>query len=247
MTLDLNTFLTALYTIVDDSYKRFLAQNKPSRPGKRPEVSDSEVLTLMLCAQWSGKSERRFVAYVAEHWGSYFPRMLTQSAFNRRSRDLAGVVVGLSAVAAEQLGAHAAAYQSIDSVPVPLMRRCRGKRHRLFGDDAAIGKGGQRQGFLLRLQASAWGIARWGDNRLHAGACEYRRPLGCRELSVLASQSARAAVQTFRPSQPLPEQWQEVRGSHRPCVAQVGSGQGQRPTLSWRQRLLRQMVAETLA
>ena len=109
MTLDLNTFLTALYTIVDDSYKRFLAQNKPSRPGKRPEVSDSEVLTLMLCAQWSGKSERRFVAYVAEHWGSYFPRMLTQSAFNRRSRDLAGVVVGLSAVAAEQLGAHAAA------------------------------------------------------------------------------------------------------------------------------------------
>ena len=89
MTLDLNTFLTALYTIVDDSYKRFLAQNKPSRPGKRPELSDSEVLTLMLCAQWSGKSERRFVAYVAEHWGSYFPRMLTQSAFNRRSRDLA--------------------------------------------------------------------------------------------------------------------------------------------------------------
>ena len=142
MTLDLNTFLTALYTIVDDFYKRFSAQNKPSRPGRRPELSDSEVLTLMLCAQWSGKSERRFVAYVAEHWGSYFPSMLTQSAFNRRSRDLAGVVVGLSAVAAEQLGAHAAAYQSIDSVPVPLMRRCRGKRHRLFGDDAAIGKGG---------------------------------------------------------------------------------------------------------
>ena len=147
MTLDFNTFLTALYTIVDDFYKRFLAQNKPSRPGRRPELSDSEVLTLMLCAQWSGKSERRFVAYVAEHWGSYFPRMLTQSAFNRRSRDLAGVVVGLSAVAAEQLGAHAAVYQSIDSVPVPLMRRCRGKRHRLFGDDAAIGKGGSDRDF----------------------------------------------------------------------------------------------------
>lgn len=147
MTLDLDTFLTALYTIVDDFYERSLAQHKPTRPGKRPELSDSEVLTLMLCAQWLDKSERRFVGYVTEHWRSYFPRMLTQSAFNRRSRDLAGVVVGLSAVVAEQLGAHVAAYQSIDSVPVPLMRRCRGKRHRLFGDDAAIGKGGSDRDF----------------------------------------------------------------------------------------------------
>ena len=147
MTLDLDTFLTALYTIVDDFHKRHLAPHKPSRPGKRPELSDSEVLTLMLCAQWLDKSERAFTAYVSEHWRRYFPRMLTQSAFNRRSRDLAGVVVGLSAVAAEQLGAYAAAYQSIDSVPVPLMRRCRGKRHRLFGDEAAIGKGGSDRDF----------------------------------------------------------------------------------------------------
>ena len=147
MTLDLDTFLTALYTIVDDCYKAHLVQHKPNSPGKRPEMSDSEVLTLMLCAQWMGNSERAFVRYVSEHWRSYFPRMLSQSAFNRRSRDLAGAAMELSAVVAEELGAYAAAYQSIDTVPMPLMRRCRGRRRRVFGSEAGIGKGGSDKSF----------------------------------------------------------------------------------------------------
>lgn len=52
MTLDLNTFLTALYTIVDDLYQKHYAHLKPRRPGRRPELPDSEVLTLSICAQW---------------------------------------------------------------------------------------------------------------------------------------------------------------------------------------------------
>jgi hypothetical protein len=92
MTLDLDTFLTALYTIVDDLYNKHYLHLKPRRPGRRPRLSDSEVLTLAICAQWSGTSER--------------------------------------------------AFQAIDTVPVPLMRRCRGQRHRLSCDEAAIGRGG---------------------------------------------------------------------------------------------------------
>ncbi len=48
MTLDLDTFLTALYTIVDDLYKQHCAHHKPIRPGRQPKLSDSEVLTLMI-------------------------------------------------------------------------------------------------------------------------------------------------------------------------------------------------------
>jgi hypothetical protein len=43
---------------------------------------------------------------------------------------------------AQALGAVASAYQVVDTVPVPLLRRCRGQPHRLFGDEAAIGTGG---------------------------------------------------------------------------------------------------------
>ena len=48
----------------------------------------------------------------------------------------------LGPLAAQALGAVASAYQVVDTMPVPLLRRCRGQHHRLSGDGAAIGKGG---------------------------------------------------------------------------------------------------------
>ena len=163
MTLDLDTFLTGLYTIVDDLYQEHYAHLKPRRPGKHPEMSDSEVLTLVICAQWRGKSERKFLRYAREHWRSYFPRMLSQSAFNRRSRDLAGVLVNLIGAVAERLQSCAAPYQALDCVPVPLMRRCRGQYQRLFADEAAIGRGGSDRdwyyGCKLLLSVSDEGVA----------------------------------------------------------------------------------------
>jgi hypothetical protein len=142
MFLDLDTFLVALYTHVDDSYRTHCAPVKPARRGHQPEVTDSEVLTLLLCAQWSGRSERDLLAYAARYWRGYFPRLLDHSAFNRRARDLAGVLVHLIPQVAAELGAATAGYQVLDGVPVPLARRCRGERHRLFGDEAGIGRGG---------------------------------------------------------------------------------------------------------
>ena len=142
MTLDLDTFLTALYTIVDDLYSEHYAHCKPRRPGRCPELSDSEVLTLAVCAQWFGTSERAFIRHASEHWRDYFPRLLSQSSYNRRIRDMTGVLADLVGVVASEMRAYAAPYQAIDTVPVPLMRRCRGKRRRLFGDEAAIGRGG---------------------------------------------------------------------------------------------------------
>lgn len=93
MVIDLDTFLVALYTIVDDLYQQHAAPAKPRRPGPRPVMSDSEVLTLALCQQWGGRSERAFLRSVRQHWRAYFPRVLSQSAYNRRCRDMAGVLV----------------------------------------------------------------------------------------------------------------------------------------------------------
>ena len=52
MEIDLDTFLTTVYDITDTLYQRDYAPHKPARPGKKPELSDSEVLTLALLAQW---------------------------------------------------------------------------------------------------------------------------------------------------------------------------------------------------
>lgn len=142
MTVDLDTFLVALYTIVDELYQRQVAPQRPVRRGHRPELSDSEVLTLMVCEQWHGRSERGFLRFVGRYWRSYFPRLLDQSAFNRRVRDLTGALTRLVPLVAAELGAVLAPYQVIDGVAMPLARRSRGIRHRLFGDEAGIGRGG---------------------------------------------------------------------------------------------------------
>ena len=60
MTLDLDTFLTLVYCMVDTVYQDTFAAARPVRPGPRPELHDSEVLTLMLVAQWHpSRSERK--------------------------------------------------------------------------------------------------------------------------------------------------------------------------------------------
>jgi hypothetical protein len=146
MEMDADTFLVAVYVTVDDLYQAQAAPYKPVRPGKEPEMSDSEVLTLLLLEQWRpDRSEAAFLRWVRRHWRAYFPRVLSQSAFNRRARDLAGVLCALGPAISQHLEAWLAQdqdYEVLDVVPVPLMRRCRGERHRLFADEAQVGRGG---------------------------------------------------------------------------------------------------------
>lgn len=146
MDLDLDTFLTTVYCVVDDLYQEHFAGLKPVRPGAAPELSDSEVVTLALLAQWQARrSESQFVAYAAAHWRRYFPRLLDPSAFNRRVRDVLGVLSALGpriAALTQRTFDLRSPYEVVDGVPIPLERRCRGNRHRLFAEEVGIGRGG---------------------------------------------------------------------------------------------------------
>jgi len=145
MELDLGTCLTAVYWVVEDLYRAEFAPAKPVRRGHQPELSGGEVLTLAALAQWQrGRSERKFVAYAAAHGRASFPRLLSQSAFNRRARGLWGVLCALGPRVAGRVAAVAGApaYGALDGVAVPLLRRCRGDRHRLFAAAASVGRGG---------------------------------------------------------------------------------------------------------
>jgi hypothetical protein len=150
--LDQDTFLTTAYVIVDEEYQAHFADQKPVRPGPRPTLSDSEVLTLGLLAQSQrSRSEREFLRWAGKALRAYFPHLVSQSAFNRRLRDLAGALARLVPAVAARTSAllGESAYQVLDGVPVPLARRCRGERHRLFADEAAIGRGGSERAWYF--------------------------------------------------------------------------------------------------
>ena len=147
MPADLDTVMVAVYTLVDTLYRLHIAPHKPLRRGRRPVLSDSEVLTLLLLGQWLGNSERALLRHAETYWSAYFPRLLSQSAFNRRTRDLGPVCARLMLLIADELGANRSPYQIVDTTPVPLAKLCRGKHHRLFAADAAIGRGGSDKHF----------------------------------------------------------------------------------------------------
>jgi hypothetical protein len=86
--LDLDSFLVSLYVLVDDWWKLEHA-SEPPRVGRPALLSDPEVITLAILAQWPRfRSERDFWRFAHAHLRPYFPTLCSQSQLNRRVRSV---------------------------------------------------------------------------------------------------------------------------------------------------------------
>lgn len=244
MELDLDTFLVTVYCVVADEYAARYQARKPRRPGAKPRLADCEVVTLMALAQWQPhRSERRFVAYARAHWRAYFPALLSQSAFNRRARDLWGVLAALGpAVAArlDQLLGQAAPYAVVDGVPVPLARRCRGRRQRLFtASEADVGRGGSDHDWyygvrLLAVVSAHGAVTGWvlgpastGERWLLDALLRWRHAPAApaptaAELAPVLGPTHHAGGQRQGPAGRLGPRWGVGEPSAAPLVADLG-------------------------
>jgi hypothetical protein len=111
---DLDTLCIALYVMVDDLLG-------PRRgPGRRPKLSDAELVCLAVAQVLLGcSSERRWLRFANRRLGHLFPYLPTASAYNRRLRR-AGPLVAL---AIQDVAAHTPSFcdrlRLVDSTPVP--------------------------------------------------------------------------------------------------------------------------------
>lgn len=81
MRADLDTLVVALYVTVDDLFGPRIG------PGRRPELSDAELITLAVAQVLLGcPSERRWLRFAHCRLGHLFPYLPTQSAYNKRLR-----------------------------------------------------------------------------------------------------------------------------------------------------------------
>lgn len=98
--LDVDTFLTTVYVLVDDLCQQpDVVPVAPPTHGPAAALSRSEVITLALFAQWSPfPSERAFYRYATRHLRPLFPRLPARSQFNRQvGRQLPSIIaVGLA-------------------------------------------------------------------------------------------------------------------------------------------------------
>jgi DDE family transposase len=164
MALDLDTFLTAVYTVVDDLYRERLATTLRHRPGPAPTLSDSEVLTLAICAEWGPwDSERGFWRFARRRLDHLFPRLVDQSEFNRRRRALYPALAAIQRAVAERLGADLERERLLDTKPIAvLVLKRHDDRGLTFDGQAAVGwcqtKRQWYYGFKLVLALTLGGV-----------------------------------------------------------------------------------------
>jgi hypothetical protein len=158
--MDIETFLTELYVIVDDCYKEHIAGQVKKHAGAEARLSDSEVMTIALAGQWrkgvAWDSERSLVRWMNAHGRKLFPHMLQRSAFNARVRWLWGAFIILQQVIGARLSSTQDIYECVDSVPLPAFsngQACREAGHWLW--ESQTGHGGTTGSFYTGDQVLA--------------------------------------------------------------------------------------------
>jgi len=140
MLISIEALFTVVYAIVDDWYQSTGKQRLGRTVGAKPEFSDSEMLTLMLSVDFfEFTSERRFVAFVRANYRPLFPKLLSQSQFNRRARHLRGLLDELRKHLATELGVTFERHFLLDTTPVIVVGYRRDKRHSDFYGSAEYG------------------------------------------------------------------------------------------------------------
>jgi Transposase DDE domain len=161
--MDLDSFLVSLYVLVDDWWKLNHA-SEPSKPGRPALLSDPEVLTLAILAQWPRfRSERDFWRFAQAHLKrAYFPSLCSQSQLNRRIRALEPELRLLQLAFARELAEPSAVYRVMDTTLIPAIVRVRASRKGLFCGQATFGRSASKTewvyGFKVALVVDPEGV-----------------------------------------------------------------------------------------
>lgn len=161
--INIPDLLTTIYVLVDDWYQEQGQALVQGKPGVKPELSDSEMITLMLAQDLIPyPGETQFVAFMRTNYGSLFPRLVDQSQFNRRARNLRWMVEQLRQAWVVRLGVVNPQKLLLDTKPVPVMGYTRSKKQSDFAGRAAYGYCAARQlhyfGYKLVLLTTLDGI-----------------------------------------------------------------------------------------
>jgi len=162
--MDLDSFLVSLYVLVDDWWQEHHPSSvRKKKPGRPALLTDPEVITLAILAQWPRfRSERDFWRFADAHLHPYFPKLCTQGQFNRRVRALDLELRALQRSVSGQIAEPSAVYRVLDTTLVPAIVRVRASRKGLFAGQATFGRSASKTewvyGFKVALVVDPKGV-----------------------------------------------------------------------------------------
>jgi hypothetical protein len=116
--VDVDTFLTTLYVIIDDFCKTSLPLE--THPGPHAALTRSEGVTLAIFGQWQGfGSARGFYRYAQRHLRAAFPGLPTREQCNRQVRQQDDALVACFLPLVQLLAAQQCPHEALDSSDIP--------------------------------------------------------------------------------------------------------------------------------
>lgn len=132
--------LTTIYVLVDDWYQAKGRAMLKGKPGIKPAFSDSEMLTLMVAQDFIPyPGETQYVGYIRANYRAEFPKLVDQSQYNRRARNLRYLVEMMRREWLGQLGVNDPKQLLVDTKPIPVLGYKRSKTHSEFAGRASYG------------------------------------------------------------------------------------------------------------
>lgn len=157
--IDIDTFLTTLYVMVDDFGKS--QWGAANCPGPAASLSVSEVVALAVFSQWSCfRNQRDFYRFADTHLRKAFPTLPARTQFNRLLRSRSTAIVAFVGYLVDVLHAREVLYEILDTSGVPVRNVKRRGRGWLAGQ-ASIGwctRLGWYNGFRLLLAGNPQGV-----------------------------------------------------------------------------------------
>ena len=149
---ELNTLLTALYVDLDDRILPALGWSRAHRPGRKPVLSDAELLCLAVAQELLGiASERRWIRYARAHLTGMFPHLPGQSGYGKRLRDAGPLIAAVITELARDTDSWHDLLRLVDSTPLP----CAASRETVKRSDLA---GHAGYGFCASHSRYFWGF-----------------------------------------------------------------------------------------
>jgi hypothetical protein len=138
--ITISDLLTIIFVLVDDWYQAEGVKLLRGKPGKKPEFTDSEVMTLMLAQDYIPyPSETQYIEFMRANHLDMFPKLVDQSQFNRRARALRLLVEQLRRYWIIQKGWNRQTCYLMDTKPVPVLGYKRNKKRSDFLGKAGYG------------------------------------------------------------------------------------------------------------